>query len=256
MLNGLPTYQLIGNKAMKTHKQTHLAGYVAAIILLATAATLIFAWFTLRSQATHASYGPKEIEAAENDGFPVIDWDYWRDINQDVIGWITIPGTNIDFPIVEAHRDDPDFYLSHDVYRQWNPYGAVFLDASCTEGLDSVNAVVLGHHMDDNTMFSAVASYADRTFAQDHRTVLVQTPNWRRAFDVYAAEIIAGWEPVKQTRFATTSQFEAYVARRMAACCMRFDELMSQSRPSSMMSLVTCSYTLFPDNERTVAYAW
>lgn len=44
-------------------------------------------------------------------GFPEVDWDYWKSVNPDVIGWVTVPGTNIDSPIVQAHSDDPEYYL-------------------------------------------------------------------------------------------------------------------------------------------------
>ena len=101
---------------------------------------------TITSDAS-SSTGEDDASEAADDGFPTVDWAYWQGVNPDVIGWITVPGTTINSPIVQAPTDDPDFYLSHDVYGNYNIYGAIYLDAECAEaGLDSRNAVILGHH--------------------------------------------------------------------------------------------------------------
>ena len=55
-------------------------------------------------------------EAEAEDGFPDIDWDWWKKENPDVIGWVTVPGTGIDLPICQARDEDPTFYLAHDAY--------------------------------------------------------------------------------------------------------------------------------------------
>ena len=60
----------------------------------------------------------------DENGFPIVDWAFWQGVNADVIGWITIPGTPVDYPIVQAPADDPDYYLKHDVYGQYNYMGA------------------------------------------------------------------------------------------------------------------------------------
>ena len=238
----------------RNHART--AGRIAAAALIAAGAALALAWLFPRSQAAQADYDAEGLNAVEEDGFPVIDWDYWSSVNPDVVGWITIPGTLIDHPIVAAGKQDAGFYLSHDVFGRPNPYGAVFLDASCPLGLDSENAVVLAHHMDDGTMFADVARYSDESFARAHRSVLLQTPEWKRAVNVRAAEVTGGWEPVKQTVFETRARFESYVAERLSACSMKLDDYAQTAPPKRMLMLVSCSYNLCPDNERTIAYAW
>ena len=56
----------------------------------------------------------------------------------------------IDHPVVQAHADSPTWYLSHDVYGNWNIYGCPYLDADCEEeGFGSQVAYVFAHHMDD-----------------------------------------------------------------------------------------------------------
>ena len=92
-----------------------------------------------------------------------------------MIGWVTVPGTNIDQPIVQAHADDPTYYLHHDIYKNYNIYGCPYLDSECEElGFESKNAVIFGHHMNDGSIFSAFAEYSDQEYAEEHQKILLQ----------------------------------------------------------------------------------
>lgn len=198
----------------------------------------------------------EDAPTADGSGFPDVDWEAWRAINPDVIGWITIPGTPVDYPIVQAPADDPTYYLKHDVYRKPNYMGCPYLDADCAEGglLGSANAVVFGHNLGfgDTSMFNAVASYTDASFAQEHRRVLLQTPDGRREFEVQAADFIGGWEAQKRTRFDGEADFGQWYADRLTESDMRLtDEVVD----SPIVTLCTCSYNRWADNERTVVYA-
>lgn len=188
--------------------------------------------------------------------FPDVDWEAWRAINPDVIGWISIPGTPVDYPIVQAPADDPTYYLKHDVYRKPNFMGCPYLDADCAEGglFGSTNAVVFGHNLGfgDTSMFNAVASYTDASFAREHCRVLLQTPDERREFEVQAADCIGGWEAQKRTRFESEADFSQWYADRLVESDMR---LTDEAVASPIVTLCTCSYNRWADNERTVVYA-
>ena len=196
-----------------------------------------------------------EDAASEDDGFPIVDWEYWQNVNPDVIGWITVPGTTIDSPIVQAPEADPDFYLSHDVYGSYNVYGAIHLDAECAEtGLDSRNAVILGHHSGnlDAAPFGVIQEYADETFATGHATILLQTPEWTRTHEVRFAQIVNGLEPTKRTVFHNDGEFRSWYRDMLADAAMTLD---SATEPEQVISLVSCSYYVHPENERTVVVA-
>lgn len=167
-----------------------------------------------------------------------------------------IPGTPVDYPIVQAPADDPTYYLKHDVYRKPNFMGCPYLDADCAEGglFGSTNAVVFGHNLGfgDTSMFNAVASYTDASFAREHCRVLLQTPDERREFEVQAADCIGGWEAQKRTRFESEADFSQWYADRLVESDMR---LTDEAVASPIVTLCTCSYNRWADNERTVVYA-
>ncbi len=190
---------------------------------------------------------------AEEDGFPLVDWNYWLSVNPDIVGWITVPDTAINNPIVQAPADDPDYYLSHDIYGTYNPYGAIYLDAECAdEGLDSPNAVILGHHVEPDTgaaPFGVIAEYASSAFAFEHATVLIQTPHSRAVYQVRFVDIVNGAQATKRTAFLGGQDFVTWYEQSLAEAHLVLD---AQARPDQVVSLVSCSYAMWAENERTV----
>jgi sortase B len=229
-----------------------VAGFVIAVL------ALLLSYRVMGEAAAHPASSPAAAAAEDfsDDGFPEVDWDYWLSVNGDIVGWISIPGTEVSYPIVQAQPSDPSHYLTHDVYGNVNVYGAVYLDAGCIDkGLDSENAVIFGHHMNDGSMLAAVADYSDEGFMRECGTVQLQTPSRKWTVEVRAAEVCPGWSATKRTAFSDKQDLRAYWEGRMAASLVTRD-VDAASPPWKMTTLVTCSYRFTPSDERTLAYCW
>lgn len=203
-------------------------------------------------EAAMPAPSPLAEEQRAEDGYPVVDWAYWQHANPDVIAWMTIPGTGVDLPIVQAPQDDPDFYLSHDVAKNRNANGCPYLDAACAEnGFRSRNCVVFGHNMDDGGMFSELAGYSDPFFAAEHPAILLQGPGWRLELAPAMVGVVDASEEEKRVDFADDADFDGWWEEKRAAAVL---ELESDGAPARAFSFVTCSYNRW-GNERTVVYA-
>ena len=86
--------------------------------------------------------------------------------NDDFVGWITIDGTAIDYPVMQS-IGSPDFYLKHNFQKAYSDYGIPYVDEACAVGL-SANTVIYGHHMKDGSMFSSLVKYADKSYFEEH----------------------------------------------------------------------------------------
>ena len=172
--------------------------------------------------------------------------------NPDVIAWVQVPGTDISLPVAAAESDDPDFYLHHDVYGDWNFAGVPYLDAECEGDFDCGVAVVYGHHLNNGTVFSVLAEYSDRAFAEEHPHILLQTRDWKRVYEVEYAEVVNASVPTKRCTFASTEDFREY----LEAGRERADVVLKDASPARTcaLQLVTCSYSTYR-NERTVVTA-
>lgn len=198
--------------------KTKIKGRIAAMTAVTAfiAAGVLFAWlYGIHDRAADLDPSPVFDSPATNeagDGFPAVDWEYWLSVNPDIVAWVTVPGTDIDCPIVQASPDDPTFYLTHDVYRSWNPYGCPYLDAGCIElGVDSPVALMFAHHMNDDSMFSAFASYSDASFAQAHGEILLQTPEEKVRLGVIAADVVDSNREGKRLEFASDEDFDSWL---------------------------------------------
>lgn len=222
----------------------------AAICLIG--AGLLVAWVISCHTAAHTEPDPTgTLEVSdEADGFPAVDWEYWQAVNPDVIGWITVPGTTIGYPIVQAPAASPTYYLTHDIYRHRNYVGVPYLDAGCEEGLESDNACIFAHHIKHGEpMFAPIANYSNAAWAAEHAEILIQTPTSKRKLAVQAAGRISGSSKTKRTMFNGRLDFAEWYAERLSEATVRMDG----AQAIRVTTLVTCSYG--SRNERTVAYA-
>ena len=92
--------------------------------------------------------------------------------NADCIGWLSIDGTNISYPIMHTPHD-PQKYLRRSFYGKYSQSGVPFLDGRCD--LQSTNLIIYGHNMKNGTMFSDLKKYLNTDFLNSHRTVRLET---------------------------------------------------------------------------------
>ena len=101
--------------------------------------------------------------------------------NSDCIGWLSIDGTTISYPVMHT-PSDPQKYLRRNFYGKYSQSGVPFLDGRCD--LQSSNLIIYGHNMRNGTMFSDLKKYVDREFLNAHRTVKFETADGIRYFTV------------------------------------------------------------------------
>lgn len=101
--------------------------------------------------------------------------------NSDCIGWLSIDGTNISYPVMHT-PSEPQKYLRRNFYGKYSQSGVPFLDGRCD--LQSTNLIIYGHNMKNGTMFSNLKKYVDRDFLNAHRTVKFETADGIRYFTV------------------------------------------------------------------------
>ena len=236
-------------------------GFIFVIICLFALMQDAYYFWGLR--ATNVEKNPNGGAEAAQEGYSPandggIDWNYWQSVNPDVIGWIEVPGTKIDSPIVQAHEDDPTFYLNHDVYGNWNVYGCPYLDAGCEAagGLASPNAVIFGAHMDDGSMFAAFANYSDADYLVAHRTIHIYTPGATYVVNAQASDVESEWDAVKRTLFVSEADFDAYAKERLNDCGINLSSATEMSTLTHMFTFVTCSDYEKSPRSRTLVYAW
>ena len=160
--------------------------------------------------------------------------------NSDLVGWISIPGTRIDYPVMQT-KDNPNFYLKHAFDKSYSSYGVPYMQENCDIGI-SDNLVLYGHHMKDRTMFASIDGYKEQWYYDAHPCLYVYTNAGTYRVDLFAGLIVPGEHEVFNTSFQTVdlerfiSQSTFYAGRGIPT--------------GRIVGLCTCSYEA--DNYRYV----
>ena len=105
--------------------------------------------------------------------------------NSDCVGWLTIPDTGIDYPIMHT-PDEPEHYLRRDFYGQSSSGGTPFLDGRNTAQAEGQNLIVYGHNMLDGSMFKPIVQYLEPNFRQTHQDIYLELGGAQYRYQVLA----------------------------------------------------------------------
>lgn len=97
----------------------------------------------------------------------VVSFEELQKINPDVLGWLTVYDTNIDYPVVQS-KDDNDYYLNHNPKRDVEGSGSIFLDYRNSPDFTDFNAIIYGHHMAQHKMFGDLDLFLNKDFFNSH----------------------------------------------------------------------------------------
>ncbi len=105
--------------------------------------------------------------------------------NSDLVGWIKIPGTRIDFPVLQT-PDSPNFYLTRDFYKKNSRHGAIYVCEQANVNTPSDNVTIYGHKMKDGSMFSDLFEYMNKSFYLEHSQITFDTLTERHTYEILA----------------------------------------------------------------------
>ena len=164
--------------------------------------------------------------------------------NSDMVGWIQIEGTSIDYPVMQTPAD-PNYYLKHDFEKRYTDYGCPFMQADCDAIASSDNLIIYGHNMKDGSMFADLAKYGSKDFWQAHKTVWFDTALGSSAYEIFAVihtTVQADADDVSLFyRFVDAASPEEF-ADYVSACQARalYDTGISAQYGDKLLTLSTC----------------
>ena len=182
-------------------------------------------------------------------GRPVVDFAALKQQNSDIVGWIQVPGTPINYPVCQA--DNNDYYLEHTFLGQYNLAGAVFMDYRSWASLGDWNTVLYGHHLKNGEMFAQIATYSNQANFDTIQNIYYVTEDGQvHVLVALCCIVVSGYDvDALQFDFATQADFEAYVQSLINRSSAR-SATATAAGVGHIYMLSTCSYAT--DNERTI----
>lgn len=179
-----------------------------------------------------------------------VDWDALRDVNPDIVAWIYIPNSNINYPVVKGADDS--YYLTHDFEKTQGGItnnGCIFLHADNASDFSDQGSFLFGHHLNDGTMFSAIS---DEGAFQNQRTVYLLTPKVNMKLRSFSLVHCGANDPLLQTTFSTSADLRDYLRDIEERSVVDVDDAPDVSSIDQFVALSTCDNLI--SNGRYVLY--
>lgn len=186
---------------------------------------------------------PKEVAVSP------IDFASLLDINADTIAWITIPGTNIDGPVVQT--DNNETYLKKNFRGEKSNGGAIYLDYECQPDMSGRHVIIYGHNFGRTGLFHDIVNYKKEDFWQQNAKITIYTPDREIHLQIIACQVSASKPIYRKTQFADDAEWQSYVQDRLNE--NRYENTIKAEEITQLYSFITCSYEF--DNARTMIHA-
>ena len=162
-------------------------------------------------------------------------------VNPDVYAWITVPGTEIDYPILQ-HASDNSYYLMHNIDGSYGYPGCIYTENLNSKDFTDNNTVIYGHNMKNGSMFAQLHKFEDPDFFHENREVLIYLPDEILHYTILAAHIYDDRHLLYSFDFSDPDVYEKYLqsvfdTRDMSA---NIDKEMTVTKDDKIITLVTC----------------
>lgn len=178
-----------------------------------------------------------------------VDFSSLYEKNEEVVGWIQIPNTNIDYPFVQ--HSDNSFYLNHSFDKSYNQAGWIFLDyRNYTDFVDQ-NTILYAHGRLDKTMFGSLRDTLKASWYEDPTNYIVKisTPTYNYIYEIFSLYHIKTTTDYLKTRIVSVEDYQAFLTLIQGRSMVSFDTVVTPQ--NKILTLSTC----YNDQEKMVLHA-
>ena len=172
-----------------------------------------------------------------------LSYDVLKDQNPDMAGWIQIPGTVVNYPVMHTPQD-PDYYFHRDFYGRESSYGMIYIDGSCIVG-ESPNLVLYGHHMRNGAMFASIGKYESASYWKRNPQILFDAQDHQGSYEVMAAFRVSADEINEEflkMLAASTEQDYIQLMQYLQTNAV-YPTGVTSEWPRQLITLTTCEYS-------------
>lgn len=180
---------------------------------------------------------PQDVEV-DDTVWPEVDFAALQAESADVLGWIYLEGTEINYPIVQG--EDNAYYLNRLYNGTPNGSGSIFMDYRNQRNFSDRNTILYGHSMKNGTMFTAIKRYKNQPYYDEHPVALVLTPEKNYKLEFFAGYVCNVEQNAWDIVFASDEQFEQWVASAKSKSTFASD--VTPTADEVVVTLSTCTY--------------
>ena len=171
-----------------------------------------------------------------------IDFDTLTAQYPDVYAWIRIPGTRVDYPIVQR-KGDNGYYLNHTIDGRKKIEGSIYTEDYNSKTFEDANTVIYGHNMKNGSMFQTLHRYKDKQFMLDNSEIYIYQKDKVLKYKVFAAYVYDNRHLMLSFDFEDKKIFENYLQNVLTKKEMssNIDTTMDVTASDRIITLSTCN---------------
>ena len=167
-------------------------------------------------------------------------------LNNDMVGWIEIPGTSIDYPVVQSPYQT-NFYLRRNFYKEKATCGTIYVRELCDVFGPSDNVTIYGHNMRNGTMFADLHKYEDQSFWQDNNLIYFDTLYEYHTYEIFAvfissADLSVGFSYHTFDDAASQDEYDSFV--QTCKSMSLYDTGITPQYGEKLITLSTCDKSI------------
>lgn len=183
---------------------------------------------------------PEETDDRVYEGCPIDFAGMWE-INEDVYAWITIPGTIIDYPILQ-HETDNTYYLNYNIDGSYGHPGCIYTENLNSKDFTDNNTVIYGHNLKSGLMFTSLHKFEDASFFEEHSEIYIYTPEKEYVYTIFAAYVYDDRHLLYSFDFNNPQVYANYLEdiQNMRSMNALFREGITVTAEDKIITLATC----------------
>lgn len=174
-----------------------------------------------------------------------VDWDALRAVNPDIVAWIYVPDSPINYPVVQGDDNEEYLHKAFDGSTGWlASAGTIFLDSTNSSDFSDRNSALYGHHMNDGSMFASLSDWQNNDEFNAHRDIYVLTPQGNYRLKTFALVKTTGDDALVQTTFSSDESYQSYIQDKLdRSVTTQQGEVLSAADIRQSMLFSTCEYS-------------
>lgn len=195
-------------------------------------------------KVTDASQDSETVtESAEPEEEIPIDFEELWETNPDVYAWIVIPGTDINYPILQ-HPIDDSYYLNHNLDGSTGRPACIYTESLNSKDFTDNNTVIYGHNMRNGTMFAQLHKFEDKDFFDEHREIIIYLPDKVLHYKIFAVHNYDDRHLLYSFDFSDKAVYKDYLESIFSIDDKNanIDTEMTVTENDKIITLATCVY--------------
>lgn len=174
-----------------------------------------------------------------------VDWDALRAVNPNIVAWIYIPDSPVNYPVVQGQDNQEYLHKAFDGSTGWlASAGTIFLDSNNASDLSDRNSALYGHHMNDGSMFASLSDWQNNDEFNSHRDIYLLTPQGNYRLKTFAMVKTTGTDALVQTTFSSEESYRSYIQDKLDRSVVTQEgDVLGASDITQSMLFSTCEYS-------------